>query len=74
MNENFNAKKEIEMKTGYNKPINQIKANNDNKKIINTYQIDYNVKTFFNDNFIKNMNKKIIQIITKKYLFRKKIV
>ena len=72
MNENFNAKKEIEMKTGYNKPINQIKANNDNKKIINTYQIDYNVKTFFNDNFIKNMNKKNNTNYNKKIPLQKK--
>ena len=60
INENTNNNGKIEMKTGYNKINRQIKANNDNgnSKIINQYQVAYSVKTFFNDEFIKNINKK----------------
>ena len=63
INENPNIKTNIEMKTGYNKMKRQLKGsfnNNviDNPKGITGYQFDFNVQTFFNDENIKNMNKK----------------
>ena len=62
INENANRKMNIEMKTGYNKLNRQIKGNNDNvtdnSKVISQYQVDYSIKTFFNDEVIKNLNKK----------------
>ena len=62
INENFNRKMNIEMKTGYNKLNKHLKPNNDNKidnsKVINNYQVAYSIKTFFNDDFIKNINKR----------------
>ena len=64
INENANGKMNIEMKTGYNRLNRNIKGNNDNvgdnSKVICQYQVDYSIKTFFNDEIIKNMNKKII--------------
>ena len=62
INENNNGKINIETKTGYNKLTKQFKKNNeniiDNSKVISGYQVPYSMKTFFNDNYIKNINKR----------------
>ena len=61
VNEPTSVNKNIEMKTSYNKLSSQIKTNNDNKidsyKNNNGHQAPYSIKTFFNDNLIKNKNK-----------------
>ena len=60
-NESFNGNIKKNIKTSYNK-LNKNMKNGydkkvDNSKVINAYQVDFSVKTFFNNKEIKNINK-----------------
>ena len=61
MNEGSNGNSNINIKTSYNKLNKNMKNNNDKKidssKVISTYQVDFSIKTFFNNKEIKNINK-----------------
>ena len=61
MNDGSNGNLNIDIKTNYNKLNRNIRNNNDNKgdnsKVINTYQVGFTMKTFFNDKLLKNINK-----------------
>ena len=61
MNEGSNGNIKSNVKTSYNKLNKNLKNNNDkkvdNSKIITTYQVDFSVKTFFNNKEMKNINK-----------------